>query len=80
MKKDNILNYENPSRNIVTDGLSEFIRHSAQDMLKLAIETEVQEFMITHENRLLSNGHKQVVRNGYLPNRKIQTGVGNNLE
>jgi putative transposase len=77
MKKDNILNYENPSRNIIKDELSEFIRNSAQEMLKIAIETEVEEFMKDYKQKLLSNGHKQVVRNGYLPNRKIQTGVGN---
>ncbi len=77
MKKDNILNYENLSRNIVKDELSEFIRNSAQDMLKIAIETEVEEFMKDHKQKLLSNGHRQVVRNGYLPHRNIQTGVGN---
>lgn len=77
MKRSNIINYENPAQNIVHDSLTEFVRNSSQEMLRIAIETEVQEFINIHHDKLLSNGHKQIVRNGYLPTRDIQTGVGN---
>ena len=33
MRKGNIINYKNPSQNLVTDVLSEFLRESAQKML-----------------------------------------------
>ena len=42
MRKSNIIEYKNPSQNLVTDVLSEFLRESAQKMLQLAIEEEVQ--------------------------------------
>lgn len=46
-------------------------------MLRIAIESEVSEFLSMHSEELLSNGHKRVVRNGYLPERTIQSGIGN---
>jgi len=76
MRKSNIINYKNPSQNLVTDVLSEFLRESAQKMLQLAIEEEVQNFISSYQDKLLTNGSKQVVRNGYLPERNIQTGIG----
>jgi len=45
-------------------------------MLQLAIEEEVQNFISSYQDKLLTNGSKQVVRNGYLPERNIQTGIG----
>jgi len=77
MNKDNVIDYKNPLKNIVADSLSEFIRVSAQKMLRVAIEEEAKEFIKSYEDKLLDNGLKQVVRNGYLPERDIQTGIGN---
>ena len=76
MRKSNIIDYKNPSQNLVTDVLSEFLRESAQKMLQLAIEEEVQNFISSYQDKLLINGSRQVVRNGYLPERNIQTGIG----
>jgi len=76
MKKDNVLKYKNPTENTVTDVLTEFLRDSAQQMLKVAIEEEVNSFIEMHKSKHLTNGCQQVVRNGYLPKRKIQTGIG----
>ena len=45
--------------------------------LAIAIESEVKNFIEDHQDKILSNGKKQVVRNGYLPERNIQTGIGN---
>ena len=77
MNKDNVKIYENPADNVVSDALSDFLRDSAQKMLKVAIEEEVQNFISNYKDKRLSNGNKQVVRNGYLPERIIQTGIGN---
>jgi transposase-like protein len=76
MEKNNIIDYKNPSQNLVTDVLSDFLRSSAQKMLQLAIEEEVQNFITSYQDKLLTNGNKQIVRNGYLPERTIQTGIG----
>ena len=56
--------------------LDEIIRQGAQEMLAAAIKTEVQEYIDDHQDQRDDNGHRFVVRNGYLPARKIQTPVG----
>ena len=45
-------------------------------MLQAAIDQEVTDFLITHLNRVDEQGRKQVICNGYLPAREIQTGAG----
>ena len=45
-------------------------------MLATAIENEVQEYLAEHGWQLDQDGHRLVVRNGYLPKRQIQTGIG----
>ena len=45
-------------------------------MLATAIEAEVAEWIESHAHLKDQNGHRQVVRNGYLPERNITTGVG----
>ncbi len=45
-------------------------------MLHQAIESEVEEFIKQCNNSKDENGHMTVKRNGYLPEREIQTGVG----
>ena len=76
MRKSNIIDYKNPSQNLATDVLSEFLREPTQKMLQLAIEEEVQNFISSYQDKLLTNGSKQVVRNSYLPERNMQTGIG----
>lgn len=56
--------------------LDEIVRQGAQQMLQTAIENEVDEFLMQHVDRCDSEGRRQVVRNGYLPNREITTGAG----
>ena len=58
------------------DALTQILRQGAQRMLTMAIETEVEEYLSQHCEQLDQDGHRQVVRNGYLPQRKIQTGIG----
>ncbi len=58
------------------DVLTEILRQGAQKMLTMAVETEVQEYLSQHCRQLDQDSHRLVVRNGYLPQRKIQTGIG----
>ncbi len=76
MKDDKVIAYKNPARTIVEDELTRFIRDSAQKMLKEAIAVEVDEFIQTLSEHRLADGRQRVVKNGYLPERAIQTGVG----
>jgi putative transposase len=56
--------------------LDEILRQGAQTMLCQAIEAEVAEWIEQHRHVTDERGRRQVVRNGYLPERKIVTGVG----
>lgn len=56
--------------------LDEIIRRGAQQMLQIAIEAEVDDFLLQHANRFDGKGNRQVVRNGYLPQRELLTGAG----
>jgi transposase-like protein len=58
------------------DVLTEILREGAQRMLTTAIEAEVAEWIVAHRQLQDSRGHRQVVRNGYLPERSITTGIG----
>jgi transposase-like protein len=56
--------------------LTELLRTGAEQLIYQVVEAEVQELLAAHSGRLLEDGHAAVVRNGYLPPRKIQTGIG----
>jgi len=58
------------------DVLTEVLREGAQRMLAQAVEVEVEEFISEHAQVVDPQGRRRVVRNGYLPERQIQTGVG----
>jgi transposase-like protein len=56
--------------------LDDLARQGAQRMLKEALEVEVQEFVARHEHVVDEEGRRQVVRNGFLPQREVLTGAG----
>jgi transposase-like protein len=58
------------------DVLTEILRRGAQDLLADAIKREVEEYLREREGLRDEGGRRLVVRNGYLPERQIQTGVG----
>jgi putative transposase len=58
------------------DCLTEILRQGAQRLLTEAIEAEVAEWIDERKHLRDMTGRRQVVRNGYLPERTIVTGVG----
>ena len=62
-----LLKLENP--------LNELLKQGAQQLLAQAIEAEVQALLDNFES-LHVNGKQAVVRNGHLPERTLQTGLG----
>lgn len=60
-----------------SDALTDVLREGARRMLREAVEAEVQEFLTRHAPLRDRNHRQRVVRNGYLPERTIQTGLGN---
>ena len=58
------------------DVLTSILRDGAQRLLTQAIEAEVAEWIAAHRHLQDASGHRQVVRNGRLPERTLVTGVG----
>ncbi|HET8670438.1 MAG TPA: transposase, partial [Candidatus Saccharimonadales bacterium] len=60
----------------VADALTEVLRRGARELLQQAVEAEVAEAIGQFAELKDEQGRQRVVRNGYLPERTIQTGIG----
>lgn len=60
----------------LVDPLSELVRQGARELIKKAVEAELSEMLTEYKDLKLPDGRQVVVRNGYLPERTIQTGIG----
>src|SRR3954469_3838663 len=58
------------------DVLTDLLRDGARRLLAQAIEAEVAAWIDDHAHLVDDRGRRQVVRNGHLPGRAIQTGIG----
>jgi hypothetical protein len=61
-----------PSQDVLTD----LLRDGARRLLAQAIEAEVAAWIDDHAHLKDDQERRQVVRNGHLPERAIQTGIG----
>ena len=59
-----------------TDPLTELLRSGAKALISEAVELELEAMLSSYRELKLTNGRQAVVRNGYLPERTIQTGIG----
>src|SRR5215203_2767225 len=77
MKEDSVVEYRNPGIALpVADALTEVLRNGARELLQQAVEAEVAEFVRRHRELKDEHERQRVVRNGYRPERTIQTGIG----
>src|SRR5436190_13840231 len=60
----------------IVDPLTELLRKGARDLISQAVETELAAMLASYSDLKLVDGRQAVVRNGYLPERTIQTGIG----
>ncbi len=58
------------------DALTEVLRRGARQLVAQAVEAELGELLAVHAGRRTAEGRSAVVRNGYLPEREIVTGIG----
>ena len=58
------------------DVVAELLRNGAQALLEKALEAEIAAHLASYESLQDSQGRQRIVRNGYLPQRELQTGVG----
>ena len=74
MIENNLIEFA--SRESNADPLTELLRQGARQLIAQAVEAELAVFMSTFAERQCPNGRAAVVRNGYQPERQIQTGIG----
>jgi putative transposase len=77
VEEDNLVEYRNPGVPLpVADALTEVLQRGARKLLQQAVEAEVADYLARNEALKDERGRQRVVRNGYLPERTIQTGIG----
>lgn len=74
MENNNVTPFEN--RELIQDSLMYLIKKGAKDLIHRAVELELQELLSKHAFKRTDDGKAAVVRNGYHPERNIQTGIG----
>ena len=74
MKKNNVLEFA--GRDTISDPLTALLRSGAQQLINQAVEAELQELLHQHSGQRTEGGNAVVVRNGHLPERELQTGLG----
>ena len=74
MRKSNVLEHQGQEQ--VVDPLTELLREGAKLLIHRAVDEELQELLSGYSGLKTEDGRVAVVRNGYHPEREIQTGVG----
>jgi transposase-like protein len=74
MSKNNVVKLT--GRDTIVDPLTELLRSGAEQLIYQAVEAELLELLAEHSERRTEDGKAGVVRNGHLPERELQTGLG----
>ena len=74
MSKSNIVELSGREENV--DPLTDLLRRGARELIQQAVGAELSEYLQGFQDRRLEDGRAAVVRNGYQPERDIQTGIG----
>jgi len=74
MSKNNVIELE--GRDARVDPLSELLLEGAQKLIYQAVQAELDACLEQYSDRRTEDGRTGVVRNGYQPEREIQTGIG----
>jgi len=75
MTKDNVIEFKKPDP-FVDDPITDVLRTGARKLLTEALEAEIEGFLSQYRCLRDDQDRQRVVRNGYLPEREIQTGIG----
>ncbi|NJM85545.1 MAG: IS256 family transposase [Leptolyngbyaceae cyanobacterium RM2_2_21] len=76
MTQDNLIKLKTPESESFGDALSELVRQGARQIIATAVEVELQAFLAQYQDLKDDQGRQAVVRNGYLPQRAVTTGIG----
>jgi transposase-like protein len=75
MKENTVIAFRNPA-DFQEDPLTEVLQAGARKLLTQAVEAEATLFLDAYAAFVDDAGRRRVVRNGHLPERAIQTGIG----
>ena len=75
MSQNKIIDLKKPGE-FCEDPLTELLRNGARQLIADAVQVELQELLDQYSVLRNERGYLQVVRNGYLPEREILTGLG----
>jgi putative transposase len=75
MPKDNVIDFKKPEP-FIDDPITEVLRTGARKLIVEALELEIQSFLCQYKDLRDDLGRQRVVRNGFLPERDVQTGIG----
>ena len=75
MTQNNVIDLKKPE-SFVDDPITEILRNGARKLLVQALEVEIENFLSQYSNLYDNHGRQRITRNGYLPEREIQTGIG----
>ena len=75
MKHDNVIQIQKPET-ITKDLLTEILQKGSQRLLAIAVEAEIEGCIDFYKDLKDDLGRQRIIRNGYNPEREIQTGIG----
>jgi putative transposase len=75
MSNDNVIELQKTTP-FIDDPITEILRQGARKLLAQALETEIEVFINQYKELKDELGRQRIVRNGHLPERDIQTGIG----
>jgi transposase-like protein len=74
VNNDNIIELKSPEES-APDLLTELLRKGAKELIRQAVNAELEELLGEYSEQKV-DGKQAVIRNGFLPERTIQTGLG----
>ncbi len=75
MSRSNVTELKKPET-FVDDPITDILRSGAKKLLAEALEAEIESFLAMYTDLRDNKGCQRITRNGYLPEREIQTGIG----
>ena len=74
MSKDTVVRFRKKEE--VVDLLADLLRRGARELIGQAVSEEFEVFLEQHAERRDAEGRVAVVRNGFLPERQVLSGIG----
>ena len=75
MSHSNVFEIKKPEP-FIDDPITDILRSGARKLLSEALEAEIESFMAQYRDLKDDHGRQRITRNGYLPERQIQSSIG----